>query len=190
MAAKTQAQKIKEAKMIAQYRQSEVKKMNQNRVGSISNPKSGGIVVSSAKGRTAAANSATSSAKTAGRAKNVQGKLNKAAAAKPSTVQQIAKRFNITAREARDIATAVGTVGKAVVTPAGSYGSKTKNKGATIIKAVGDVAKQAGETYTAATKGKSGTSAIKLKTMVRGASGLPKDVEYKTGSKRKQGSKK
>jgi hypothetical protein len=30
-------------------------------------------------------------------------------AAKPSTVQQIAKRFNVTAREARDIATAVST---------------------------------------------------------------------------------
>ena len=110
--------------------------------------------------------------------------------AKPSTVQQVAKRFGITAREARDIATAIGTLGKAVVTPAGSYGSKTKNKAATIVKAAGDVAKQAGETATAATKGRSGTSAIKLNTMARGASGLPKDVEYKTGTKRKQGSKK
>jgi len=110
--------------------------------------------------------------------------------AAPSTVQQIAKRFNITAREARDIATAVTTLGKAAITPPGNYGSRAKNKGATIVKAAGDVAKQVGETYTAATKGKSGTSAIKLKTMVRGASGLPKDVEYKTGLKRKQGSKK
>ena len=102
----------------------------------------------------------------------------------------VAKRFGITAREARDIATAVTTLGKAAVTPAGNYGSKSKNKAATIVKAAGDVAKQAGETYTAATKGKSGTAAIKLKTMTRGASGLPKDVEYKTGGKRKQGSKK
>jgi len=118
----------------------------------------------------------------------------KKTAAKPakgkSTIAQVAKRFNITAREARDIATAVTTLGKAAITPGSVYGSRTKNKGATIVKAAGDVAKQAGETYTAATKGKSGTSAIKLKTMVRGASGLPKDVEYKTGSKRKQGSKK
>ena len=110
--------------------------------------------------------------------------------AKPSTVQQVAKRFGITAREARDIATAITTLGKAAVTPAGNYGSKSKNKAATIAKAAGDVAKQAGETYTAATKGKSGTAAIKLNTMARGASGLPKDVEYKTGGKRKQGSKK
>jgi hypothetical protein len=110
--------------------------------------------------------------------------------AKPSTVQQVAKRFGVTAREARDIATAIGTLGKAVVTPAGNYGSKSKNKAATIVKAAGNVAKQAGETYTAATKGKSGTSAIKLNTMARGASGMPKDVEYKMGTKRKQGSKK
>jgi hypothetical protein len=110
--------------------------------------------------------------------------------AKPSTVASVAKRFGITAREARDIATAVGTLGKAVATPAGNYGSKSKNKAATVVKAAGNVAKQAGETFTAATKGKSGTSAIKLNTMARGASGLPKDVEYKMGTKRKQGSKK
>jgi len=110
--------------------------------------------------------------------------------AKPSTIQQIATRFNVTAREARDIATAVTTLGKAALTPARNYGSTVKNKQATIIKAVGDVAKQAGETATAARTGKSGTSALKLKTMVRGSSGLPADVEYITGKKRKQGSKK
>jgi hypothetical protein len=112
-------------------------------------------------------------------------------AAKPvSGIGAVAKRFGITAREARDIATAVTTLGKAVATPAGNYGSKSKNKAATVVKAAGDIAKQAGETYTAATKGRSGTSAIKLKTMSRGASGLPTDVEYKTGTKRKQGGKK
>ena len=110
--------------------------------------------------------------------------------AKPSTIAQVAKRFNITAREARDIATAVTTLGKAALTPARNYGSTVNNKQATIIKAVGDVAKQAGETYTAATKGKSGTSALKLETKRRSASGMPSDVEYKTGGKRKQGSKK
>ena len=114
----------------------------------------------------------------------------KKAAAKPSTVQQVAKRFGITAREARDIATAVTTLGKAVVTPGSNYGSLRKNKAATIVKTAGDIAKQAGETYTAATKGKSGTSAIKLKTYTRGASGMPSDVEYNVGKKRKQGSKK
>jgi hypothetical protein len=111
-------------------------------------------------------------------------------AAKPSTVQQVAKRFGITAREARDIATAVTTLGKAVVTPGKDYGSARKGKGATIIKTAGDIAKQAGETYTAATKGRSGTSAIKLNTLSRKTSGMPNDVEYKTGTKRKQGSKK
>ena len=116
--------------------------------------------------------------------------MKKTAAKKPSTVQQVAKRFGITAREARDIATAVTTLGKAVVTPGKNYGSLTKNKPATIVKAAGDIAKQAGETYTAATKGKSGTTAIKLNTMSRGASGMPSDVEYNVGKKRKQGSKK
>ena len=116
--------------------------------------------------------------------------MKKTAAKKPSTVQQVAKRFGITAREARDIATAVTTLGKAVVTPGKNYGSLAKNKPATIVKAAGNIAKQAGETYTAATKGKSGTSALKLETKRRSASGMPSDVEYEVGKKRKQGSKK
>lgn len=192
-AKKTTQAKIKEAKSMAKYAQKEVTKLNENRVGAISRPKSGGIIVSNAKERAAASNSLTSASKTAGRAKNVESKLNKMTAkpaAKENLIQDITNRFRVTAREARDIVTAVGTLGKAVATPAGSYGSKTKNKAATIVKAAGDVAKQAGETATAATKGRSGTSAIKLNTMARGASGLPKDVEYKTGTKRKQGSKK
>ena len=110
--------------------------------------------------------------------------------AKDNLIDKVTKRYNVTAREARDIVTSAMTLAKSVVTPADVYGSRVKNKGATISKAAGDVAKQVGETYTAATKGKSGTSAIKLKTMVRGASGMPKDVEYQTGTKRKQGNKK
>jgi hypothetical protein len=118
----------------------------------------------------------------------------KKAAAKPtpkggSGINAIAKRFGITAREARDIATAVTTLGKAVVTPASTFGGSPK-KPAAIVRAVGNVAKQAGETYTAATKGKSGTSSGKLKTMIRGSSGLPADVQYYGGTKRKQGNKK
>jgi len=160
MAAKTQAQKIKEAKMIAQYRQNEVKKMNQNRVGSISKPKSGGIVVSSAKGRTAAANSATSSAKTAGRAKNVQGKLNKAATPKGgSAIGAIAKRFNVTAREARDIARAVKNVGESAVAARGY----TKEQGQKALRgSVKDLKKQVKETGRAAKSGVTGTRAAKL----------------------------
>jgi hypothetical protein len=120
--------------------------------------------------------------------------MRKTAAAKPvakaSGIGAVAKRFGITAREARDIATAVTTLGKAVVTPGSVYGSKSKNKAVTIVKAVKDVAKQAGETAVAAGTGKSGTTALKLKTMARGKGGVPADVEYKTGTKRKQGSKK
>jgi DNA-directed RNA polymerase sigma subunit (sigma70/sigma32) len=37
--------------------------------------------------------------------------------AKPSTIAQVAKRFNITAREVRDIATAVSTAARTVVDP-------------------------------------------------------------------------
>jgi hypothetical protein len=110
----------------------------------------------------------------------------KPAAKNMSALDKVAKRFNITAREARDIATAVTTLGKAVVTPSSRYGSRTKNKGATIVKTVGDVAKQVGETYTAATKGKKGTTAIQLRTRMRSASGLPRDVEYKVGKERRK----
>jgi len=103
---------------------------------------------------------------------------------KASLIQDITNRYRVTAREARDIVTSVTTLGKAIVTPGQNYGSTTKNKSATIIKTAGDIAKQTGEAYTAATKGKSGTSAIQLKTMNRSASGLPSDVEYKVGSSR------
>ena len=110
-------------------------------------------------------------------------------ATKPSTVQQIAKRFGVTAREARDIATAVGTLGKAALSPSGTFGGQTK-KVPSIVRSGLDVAKQIGETATAARTGKSGKSANKLKTMARATSGLPADVEYMSGKKRKQGSKK
>lgn len=107
-----------------------------------------------------------------------------------SLAQDITNRYRVTAREARDIVTSAISLGKAAALPSSSYGSVRKNKAATIVKSAGDVAKQAGETFTAATKGKSGTSAIKLNTNVRNASGVPKDVEYKMGTKRKQGSRK
>jgi hypothetical protein len=74
-AKKTTQAKIKEAKASAKYAQKEVTKLNENRVGSISYPKKGGIIVSNAKQRAAASNSLTSASKTAGRAKNVETKL-------------------------------------------------------------------------------------------------------------------
>ena len=58
-AKKTTQAKIKEAKSMAKYAQKEVTKLNENRVGAISRPKSGGIIVSNAKERAAASNSLT-----------------------------------------------------------------------------------------------------------------------------------
>ena len=73
--------KIVEANRIAQYRQGLVDRLQTNRQGDISNWGMGATIASQ-KGRNQAFNSLTSSAKTAGRAKNVGSKLKKAAAAK------------------------------------------------------------------------------------------------------------
>jgi len=89
--------------------------------------------------------------------------------AKPSTVQQVAKRFGITAREARDIATAVGTVlattkqlkpGAGGTTPTGASSRRQR-------QAAGDLVKQVKETVTAAKTGKSGTTALNSNARVK-----------------------
>ena len=77
----TTQSKIHEANRIAEYRQGYVDRLQTNRKGDISNW-GFGATIASQKGRNEAFNSLTSSAKTAGRAKNVQAKLKKAAAAK------------------------------------------------------------------------------------------------------------
>jgi Flp pilus assembly protein TadG len=127
----------------------------------------------------------------------------KKAAAKPSTVQQVAKRFGITAREVRDIATAVSTAARAV-TGAGNPDTRKDfpvnvRKRDKVVGRVtpGDVkslaaknlAKQVGEVYTAATKGKSGTQSAKL-TSIKEKTGRTRAVVLDTPTKRKQGSKK
>ena len=127
----------------------------------------------------------------------------KKAAAKPSTVQQVAKRFNITAREVRDIVTAVSTATRAV-TGAGNpdrsadFPVAVMKKGSRVGSVTpGDVkslaaknlAKQVGEVYTAATKGKSGTQSAKL-TSLKEKTGRTRAVVLETPTKRKQGSKK
>ena len=126
----------------------------------------------------------------------------KKAASKPSTIAQVAKRFNITAREARDIATAVSTAARAV-TNAGNPNNKdfpfaVMKKGSRVGSvAPGDVkslaaknlAKQIGEVYTAATKGKSGTKSAQIKS-VKNKSGYTTGENYALETKRKQGSKK
>ena len=130
----------------------------------------------------------------------------KKAASKPSTVQQIAKRFNITAREVRDIATAVSTAVRTVtdsnVSGRAGGGSGTNrttrnNKavggresvGETRARAARNLAKQVGEVYTAATKGKSGTKSAQIKS-VKSRSGMTVAENYALETKRKQGGKK
>ena len=127
----------------------------------------------------------------------------KKAASKPSTIAQVAKRFNITAREARDIATAVSTAARAV-TGAGrpdtrkDFPVNVRKKGNVVGRVTtGDVkslagknlAKQIGEVYTAATKGKSGTKSAKL-TSIKEKTGRTSAVVLDTPTKRKQGGKK
>ena len=123
--------------------------------------------------------------------------------AKPSTIAQVAKRFNITAREVRDIATAVSTATRAV-TGAGNpernkdYPVSVMKKGSRVgsvtpedVKSLAakNLAKQIGEVYTAATKGKSGTKSAKL-TSLKEKTGRTRQVILETPTKRKQGSKK
>jgi hypothetical protein len=126
--------------------------------------------------------------------------------AKPSTVQQVAKRFGITAREARDIATALSTAARTVTDKnvsgrAGGGGGTnriTRNDkavggretvGETRGRAARNLAKQVGEVYTAATKGKSGTKSAQIKS-IKSRSGMTVAENYALETKRKQGSKK
>jgi hypothetical protein len=81
----------------------------------------------------------------------------KAAPKGGSTVQQIAKRFGVTAREARDIATAVGTVAALKFDKNAQYGRYTYPQ-AERRKAVKDLKKQVSETVRAAKTGKKGTT--------------------------------
>jgi len=104
--------------------------------------------------------------------------------AKKNTLGAVAKRFGITAREARDIATAVGTVGKSVL--------KSPQEGISPRKAVKNLKKQVKEVGQAAIKGKKGTSSKQLQPnptslsqfQSRGGKGYVA-YEYKKGKKRK-----
>ena len=102
--------------------------------------------------------------------------------AKPSTVQQVAKRFGVTAREARDIATAIGTLGKAGVAAAQF---PSLNKG-TVKAATKNLVKQVKETGTAAKSGKKGTTSGKSgTTSANKYTGVPEVTVYRGGTKRK-----
>ena len=100
-----------------------------------------------------------------------------------STVAAVAKRFGITAREARDIATAVGSAATAI--------RKSPQEGMPVKKIVKNVAKQIKETGTAAKTGKKGTSAYvvspnKASQSARKAAGDKGFVTYNVkGSKKR-----
>lgn len=82
-----------------------------------------------------------------------------------SIVQDITNRYSVTAREARDIVTSVGTFFKTVkeMKP-GQGGTGPTAKSVRAIKAAGsDVAKQIKETGSAAKSGTKGTTAAQTK---------------------------
>lgn len=97
--------------------------------------------------------------------------------ANKNPISAVAKRFGITAREARDIAKAVSNA--ATLAKTATKGSGTTKKGA-VAKATRNIAKQVGETARAAATGKKGTRAGKL-TSERGE--YP--YGFKQGKKRK-----
>ena len=121
---------------------------------------------------------------------------------KQGIIDDITKRFRVTAREARDIVTAVSTLGRTVtdsnvrgrgldITKRGKKVGSTFDGSETKSKAARNLAKQVGEVYTAATKGKSGTKSAKIKSVkAKSGSGMTIGEDYATETKRKQGSKK
>ena len=123
-----------------------------------------------------------------------------------SIIQDIANRYRVTAREARDIVTAVSTAARTVtdtnVSGRGGGGggvARVTKKGEAVgrrevasevrARSVRNIAKQVGEVYTAATKGKSGTQSAQIKSM-KNNSGKTYGEAYALETKRKQGSKK
>ena len=120
---------------------------------------------------------------------------------KKSIIQDITNRYRVTAREARDIVTAISTLGRTVVdkninragvydvTKKGKSVSPGMNASGTRAAGVRNLAKQVGEVYTAATKGKSGTKSGKIKSY-KNKAGQTTSEAYQTPTKRKQGSKK
>jgi hypothetical protein len=120
---------------------------------------------------------------------------------KMNPLEKVAKRFGVTAREARDIATAVSTLGRSVVDKnvttknmdvmkRGKYVDYVFDKKELRSRAGRNLAKQVGEVYTAATKGKSGTKSAKIKSVKTPKSGYVEKTRYVTETKRKQGRKK
>jgi hypothetical protein len=112
-------------------------------------------------------------------------------------IQDITNRYRVTAREARDIVTAVGTLGRAVVDkniiPGGSNNSLAGKKIDTgdsvsrksiIEAATRNLVKQTKETGSAASKGKKGTTSAKVNTDTRDKMGNPRGGRYDAAKKR------
>jgi len=91
-----------------------------------------------------------------------------------SVIKDITNRYNVTAREARDIVTSVGTFFKTVkeMKP-GQGGTGPTAKSVKAIKAAGsDIGKQIKETGSAAKSGKTGTTAAQSKVKREVAPGI------------------
>lgn len=124
---------------------------------------------------------------------------------KTNPLDKVAKRFNITTREVRDIVTAASTLSRASIdrnvksrpdaierdlpaTKRGKFVGRV-GKGEIKSKAGRNLAKQVGEVYTAVTKGKSGTKSAQLKSR-KDSTGRTIQTSYALETKRKQGGKK
>ena len=79
-----------------------------------------------------------------------------------STVAAVAKRFGVTAREVRDIATALGTAAQSTRNP-NVLGTKAKVGASTRPTATKIIAKQVKEAAVAAATGKKGTTSPQLR---------------------------
>ena len=113
-----------------------------------------------------------------------------------SMIQDITNRYRVTAREARDIVTAVGTLGRTVVdkniVPGGSgnslagknIDSGNQSKKSKIEAATRNLVKQTREVTTAAVSGKKGTSSAKVETDFRDRYGNPRGGRYEPAKKR------
>ena len=115
---------------------------------------------------------------------------------KKSLIQEITNRYRVTAREARDIVTAVGTLGRTVVdnniipggknqTLAGKNIDSGKMSGKDKVEAATrNLIKQTRETASAASRGKKGTTSAKVETDFRDRYGNPRGGKYEAAKKR------
>ena len=114
-------------------------------------------------------------------------------------IQDVTNRYRVTAREARDIVTAVGTLGRTALTGKNEQAVRVakgtnndlkwfpENKGKNIAAAAKNVVKQVNETGTAAKSGKKGTTSAKANSVdkIYPKTPLKSDIYIQPGKKRK-----